>query len=331
MPPTSSQRRHIVRASAAALILTGFPIAGEVHAQADAWPSRPIRLVVPSAAGGAADFVGRTFGRFLEQQVKQPAVVEDKPGAGGIIGAEAVKNAAPDGYTFLIAGSSTQSANVSLYAKLPYDPQKDFEEVAMVGKFPNIAMVRKDGPFRTLGDLLAFARANPGKLNYGYYSSSSQVPPALLMSRTGAQMTGAAYKNITQIITDIGGKVIDFAFLDALSAAPALQGGVLVPIAVTSPERFANIPNVPTVAETVSGFEVQGWLGLAAPAGTPRAILERMNALAREAVQDPAIRGALERQGMIPQSGGLAEHRDFVRADRQRWAEWVRLAKIAPQ
>ena len=332
MPTTRPDRRRVVRAIASAvLVIAAAAIAGQARAQADNWPSRPIRLVVPSAAGGAADFVGRTFGRFLEQQVKQPVVVEDKPGAGGIIGAEAVKNAPPDGYTFLVAGSSTQSANVSLYAKLPYDPQKDFEEVALIGKFPNIAMVRKDGPIRSLADLLAFARANPGKLNYGYYSSSSQVPPALLMSRTGVQMTGAAYKNITQIITDIGGKVIDFAFLDALSAAPALQGGVLVPIAVTSPERFGNIPNVPTVAETVAGFEVQGWLGLAAPAGTPRAVLERMNALAREAVQDPAIRGALERQGMIPQSGSLAEHRSFVQADRQRWAEWVRVAKIAPQ
>lgn len=328
--PTSRalQRRTALTLAATVACALAAPAA---LAQGEAWPNKPIRLIVPSAAGGAADFVGRTFGRFLEQQIKQPVVIEDKPGAGGIIGTEAVKSSAPDGYTYLIAGSSTQSANVSLYAKLSYDPQKDFDEVAIFGKFPNIAMVRKDGPHQSIPALLAYAKANPGKLNYGYYSSSSQVPPALLMSRTGVQMTGASYKNITQIITDIAGKVIDFAFLDALSAAPALQGGVLAPIAVTSAERFGNIPNVPAVAEAVPGFEVQSWLGLAAPAGTPRAILERMNAYARDAVQDPSIKTALERQGMIPQSASLADHRAFVQADRQRWAEWVRIAKIPAQ
>lgn len=301
-----------------------------VHAQTDQWPSKPVKLVVPSSPGGAADFVGRTFGRFLEQQIKQPVVVENKPGANAIIGAEAVKLAPSDGYTYLVAGNSTQAANPVLYSKLPYKPQTDFEEVGLFGPFPTIALVKKGGSFQSIGDLIAYAKAHPGRLKYGYASASSQVPTELLKARADIDAIGAPYKNITQIVTDIGGGVLDFAFLDALTAAPALQTGLLTPIAVTSPQRFGLLPNVPTVAEALPGFEMQGWLGLAAPAGTPRVIVEKMNAYIRAATEDAGVRAALERQGMTVQAATVAEHRAFVEADRARWTEWVRIAKIAP-
>ncbi len=300
-------------------------------AQTDTWPNRPIKLVVPSSPGGAADMVGRTFARFLEQRVRQPVVVENRPGAGAIIGAEAVKSAAPDGYTFLVAGNSTQAANPSLYARLPYDPAKDFIETGMFGQFPMIGIVRAGSAMRTAADLIAYAKANPDKLTYGHHASSAQVPAELLKARAGIQATGAPYKALSGVIQDLGGGVIDFAFVDALSATPALQSGKVVAFGVTSPTRFAQLPNVPPVAEVLPGFEVQGWLGLSAPAGTPSAIIARMNGLIREANADASFREALERLGMTVRSLSPDEHAAFVAADRERWAEWVRIARIVPQ
>ncbi len=314
----------------AVLALAAALFAGVLHAQSD-WPAKPARIIVPSAPGGAADFTARTFGRYLEAQIKQPVVIENRAGAGGVVGTEAAKNALPDGYTYLLSTNSTHAANVSLFIKLPYDPQKDFDAVGMFGTFATVAMVKQGSTLRSIAEVIQYARANPGKLTFGYYSSSSQVPPELLKARAGIEMTGASYKNITQIITDLAGGVVEFAFLDMLSAAPALQSGRMTPIAVTSPARLASLPAVPTVAEAIPGYEVEGWLGLTAPVGTPRAVLERMSALAASAVADPAIKAALEKQGMSPRAMRADELKTFMAADQKRWAEWVRLAKIAPQ
>ena len=312
------------------LALAAALLGGGVHAQSD-WPAKPVRIIVPSAPGGAADFTARTFARFLETQVKQPVVIENRAGAGGVIGTEAAKNAAADGYTYLLSTNSTHAANVSLFVKLPYEPQKDFDAVGMFGTFATVAMVRQGSALRSIPDVIQYARANPGKLTFGYYSSSSQVPPELLKARAGIEMTGASYKNITQIVTDLAGGIVEFAFLDMLSAAPALQSGRMTPIAVTSPARLASLPGVPTVAEAIPGYEVEGWLGLTAPAGTPRAVIERVSALAAAAVADPAVKAALEKQGMSPRTMRADELKVFMAADQKRWAEWVRLAKIAPQ
>lgn len=313
-----------------ALTMAAAAAANPAHAQSD-WPTKPIRIIVPSAPGGAADFAARTFGRYLEAQVRQPVVIENRAGAGGVVGTEAAKNAPADGYSYLLSTNSTHAANVSLFAKLPYDPQKDFDAVGMFGTFATVAMVRQGSALRSIANVVQYARANPGKLTFGYYSSSSQVPPELLRARAGIEMTGASYKNITQIVTDLAGGVVEFAFMDMLSAAPALQSGRMTPIAVTAPGRLASLPNVPAVAETIAGYEVEGWLGLTAPAGTPRAVIERMNSLVAGALADPAIRAALEKQGMNPRTMRADELKAFMAADQKRWAEWVRLAKILPQ
>lgn len=301
-----------------------------VHAQSD-WPSKPIRIVVPSAAGGAADFLARSFGRYFTQQMKQPTVVENRPGAGAIIGAQAVKAAAPDGYTYLLSGMSTQAANTVLYTNLPYDPQKDFEEIGMFGIFPMIGLARKDGSLRSIADIVTNAKANPGKLTFGHHAASSLVPVELIKARAGVVMTAVPYKNVTQISVDIASGVIDFAFIDALSAAPALKGGLLAPIAVTTSKRFHALPDVPTVAEALPGYSMDGWLGLSAPAGTAKPILERMNSLLRESLSDPAIKAGLENQGLTPNAFTLEEQKAWVVADRKRWVEWLRIAKIQPQ
>ena len=312
------------------LMLAIVTLASGAHAQSD-WPAKAVRIIVPSAPGGAADFAARTFGRYLEAQLKQPVVIENRAGAGGVLGTEAAKNAPADGYTYLLSTNSTHAANVSLFAKLPYDPQKDFDAVGMFGTFATVAMVKQGSTLRSIPELVQYARANPGKVTFGYYSSSSQVPPELLKARAGIEMTGASYKNITQIVTDLAGGIVDFAFMDMLSAAPALQSGRMTPIAVTSPARLASLPGVAAVAEAIPGYEVEGWLGLTAPAGTPPAVIARVSGLVAAAVADPAIKAALEKQGMNPRAMRADELKAFMVADQKRWAEWVRLAKIAPQ
>lgn len=313
------------------MVLAAALAALPAGAQTGDWPAKPIKIVVPSAAGGAADFLARAFSRHFTQKTSQAVVVENRPGAGAIIGAQAVKASAPDGYTYLLSGMSTQSANAILYANLPYDPQKDFEEIGMFGTFPMIGMAKKDGPIRNIADLIAAAKANPGKLSFGHHAASALVPSELVKARAGVSATGVPYKNVTQIATDIASGNLDFAFLDALSAMPALKGGLVEPIAVTSPQRFHAFPNVPAVAEALPGLSMVGWLGLSAPAGTPRPILERMNALLREAQAEPTIKAGLEGQGLTVRPVTLDEQKAWVLEDRKNWVEWVRIAKIQRQ
>ncbi|MEI8400749.1 MAG: tripartite tricarboxylate transporter substrate binding protein [Alcaligenaceae bacterium] len=295
------------------------------------WPSKPIHIIVPSAAGGAADFLARNFARYFTEQTKQAAVVENRPGAGSIIGAQIVKASAPDGYTYLLSGMSTQAANSVLYTNLSYDPPRDFDEIGMFGLFPMIGLVRKGSALSSVAEIVSYAKAHPDKLTFGYHAASALIPVELIKARTGIIMTGVPYKNVTQISLDIISGLIDFAFIDALSAAPALKNGSLMPIAVTSANRVPSMPTVPTVAEVLPGYVMDGWLGLSAPAGTPRYILERMNRVLRGALSDSVIKARLEGQGLIPNGLTLEEQKIWVQEDRRRWVEWVRIAKIEPQ
>ena len=298
----------------------------------DAWPSKPLRFIIPSTPGSASDFAGRTFARFIEPRLKQTVISENKPGAGAIIGAELLKNSPADGYTYLIGGSSVSGANPVLYVKLPYDPVKDFEEVGTFGFFPIIGMVKKDGPIKSAADIIAMAKANPGKVSFGFYSPLAQISPELIKSRTGIELIGVSYKQVSQISIDVAGGVVDFTFLDAIGAAPVLKSGLLRPIAVTSPQRVPSMPDVPTMAEILPGFEVQGWSGLTTNKGAPMAVVERMNGLLRAMQTDPESKELLERQGMVVRpTASVADHAKFTTAERVRWAEWVKLAKIPPQ
>ena len=317
------------RAVLSGLAATPFGV-GTALAQGE-WPNRPVRIIIPSAAGGAADFIGRTLGRFLEPHLRQPVVVDNRPGAGGITGTEAAKLAAPDGYTFLISTNSTHAANAFLFRRLPYDPVRDYAHVGLLGTYATVAVVPADAPYKSIPALIERARANPGRVFFGYYSSSSLVPAALLKARADIDITGAAYRNITQIVPDLIGGQIQFAFLDSLSAQPALQSGRVVPIAVTSPQRSTLMPDLPTVAEAIPGFVVQGWFGLTAPAGTPRPILDRMQALLRDAMADPTLVEAVTRQGLTPGFMDGAAMDRFLLEDRERWREWVGIAGIEPE
>jgi len=311
--------------------LLGAALALSAAAQAAGWPERPLTIIVPSAAGGAADLTARTFAQFLGKQTGQTVVVEDRPGAGGIVGTLAAKNAAPDGYTFLISTNSTHAANQYLYKSLPYDAQKDFAQVGLLGTFGSVGIVAPDSPYRSVPELVAYAKAHPGAVFFGYYSSSSQVPAELFKQRADINVTGAAYKNVTQIITDLRGKQIGFAFVDYLTAMGQVEGKGLLPIAVTGETRQPSWPDVPTMASYYPGFVVAGWLGLSAPAGTPQEVVEKMNGYLQAAVKDETTAGKLRALGLAPQGMDVARFDAFVKEDAQRWKEWIRISGIQPQ
>jgi len=325
MKASFNRRTFLGAVSSLALARTGL-------AQDARWPTKPITIVVPSAAGGAADFTARTFGNFITKVIPTATVVvDDKPGAGGIVGTMAVKTAPADGYTYLISTNSTHAANVSLFSKLDYDPQRDFEPVGVFGTFGTVLMVNASSPHKTLPQLIQFAKSNPNKLSFGYYSSSSRVPAELLKARAQINCTAVSYKNITQIVTDLLGGFIDFAFMDMLSAAPALQNARLLPLAVSASKREVTLPQVATVADTLPGFEVQGWIGLHAPAGSPKPALARVEQLIQQAMANEDVHKALESRGMSVSYMSAEAMRTYVKEDVVRWAEWVKLAGIQPQ
>ncbi|MYZ43559.1 Bug family tripartite tricarboxylate transporter substrate binding protein [Schauerella aestuarii] len=298
---------------------------------ADAWPTKPVTLVVPSAAGGAADLTARTLAKYLSQAHGMNVVVENRAGAGGIIGTTTVQKAAPDGYTLLLSTNSTQSANQFLYKNLPYNAARDFVDVAMIGKFGTVAVVAPDSRFNTLAELVTAARETPEKVFFGYYSSSSQVPAELLKQYASLKVEGAAYKNVTQILTDLSGGLIQFAFVDYLTAMGQIAGGRLKPIAVTGQSPSPSWPKVPTTQSSYPGFVVEGWLGISAPVGTPDAVVTTMNGFVREAVNDADTQQRFTQLGLQPQAMDAAAFKAFVVQDVQRWKGWVETAKIEPQ
>jgi tripartite-type tricarboxylate transporter receptor subunit TctC len=317
---------HFLARGGMAILFTVCLLPGSACAQT--WPTKPITLIVPSAPGGAADLSARTLARFLTQQSGANVVVEDKAGAGGIIGTAVVAQAAPDGYTFLLSTNSTQSANQFLYKKLPYDAAKDFVDIGLLGKFGTVAVVAPASPINSLAELVASARQNPGKVFFGYYSSSSRVPPELLKHYANLQTEGVAYKNVTQILTDLRSNQIQFAFVDYLTAMGQIEGKNLKPIAVTGAKRNPMWPAVATTDGAYPGFIVEGWLGLSAPKGTPNTIVEKMNAYIKAAIADPATRTQYAKLGLLPESMDVGAFQKFVRQDVEHWKEWIKTAQI---
>jgi tripartite-type tricarboxylate transporter receptor subunit TctC len=258
-------------------------------------------------------------------------VVENKPGANGIIGVEAARSAPPDGNTLLLATTSTHAANPSLYRKLPYDPEKDFAIVGVFGSGGSYVLVKPDAPYKSFADFLAYAKAHPGELNYGHFNASSNVPGALLNSVAGLQLTPVPYKQIGTAMTDLMAGQIQVAFVDSAAGDAYVNSGQLRALAITRHERWPKYPDMPAVAEFYPGFEVTGFLGLAVPAGTPRDALLALNALINEAITSEPARSKLEGLGFTPKSMGLDECNAFVRNERAKWARYVVMAKIEPQ
>src|SRR5215831_12976058 len=270
-------------------LLASLPLTFPAHADSEAWPTKPIRIIVPFAPGGSGDITARLVGKYIEDKTGQPFVVENKAGANGIVGVLSVKSSAPDGYTLMLATTSTNAANIHMFRSPGYDPEKDFQVVGVIGSSGAFLVVPADSPHKSMADLLAYAKANPGKLNYGYFNASSQVPAAVLGETAKVDWQGVAYKAIGNAWNDLYAGAIQFMIVDLTAARGQVVAGKARPLAISLAERSPLYPDVPAVAETFPGFELRGFLAVAVPKAVPDAIKGRLNELVNEAILSPAI------------------------------------------
>ena len=313
------------------LFATGLAVTALTVA-AQEYPAKAVRVVVPWPPGGLVDVAARAVSRKLQEATGQPFVVDNKPGANGIVGVLAAKSAAPDGYTLMLATTSTNAANVHMYKNPGYDPEKDFSVVGVIGQSGAFLVVAADSPHKTMADLVAFAKANPGKLNYGYFNASSQVPAAVLGEKAGLDWQGVAYKAIGNAWSDLYAGAIQFMFVDLTAARGQVVAKKARPLAISLPERSKNYPDVPALAETYPGFVSTGMLAMAVPKAVPEDIKKKLNAMIVEAVFSPEINKRLvDEFSLTPLRYDLAQCAEQDREERAKWADYVRIAKIEQQ
>ena len=309
-----------------------LPALAALPAHADTWPSKPVHIVVPFAPGGSGDITARLVGKYMEEKTGQPFVVENKAGANGIVGVLSVKSSAPDGYTLMLATTSTNAANVHMYKSPGYDPEKDFTVVGIIGDSGAFLVVPADSPYKTLADLTAYAKANPGKLNFGYFNASSQVPSEVLGKQAGLEWQGVAYKAIGNAWNDLYAGAIQFMCVDLTAARGQVVANKARPLAISLPERSPLYPDVPTLAESFPGFVSTGFLAVAVPKAVPDEIKQRLNVLINEAIfSEPIHKRLTEEFALTPHKLDLAQCAAQDRSERAKWADYVKIAKIEPQ
>lgn len=309
----------------AALALTGQA------ALAQAYPSRPVKFVVPFPAGSATDLAARVMAGALSNNLGQPVVVENKPGAGGSIAAMEVVRAPADGYTLLFSSNSAMASNVALLKNMPYDPRKDLAPVAGVGDNMLVLMVRSEHPAKNLRDFLDYVRQRPGKVNAGYGSSSSQISIAVLDKLGKLETQAVPYKGIPLAVNDVLAGTVDFTFVDLGNAMAQAKGGKLRPLGTTAPKRSALVPDWPALAESLPGFDITAWFALAGPAALPKDVTDRLNAAVNQALRQPDVQEKLAGIGIQPMPMAPAELRTFVDREVTKWVRLARDASIQPE
>jgi len=319
-------RRRLLRAFGAFALASVAAAAGPAAVAADAFPSKPIRFVVPAAAGGPTEIVTRLLAERMTQSMGVSVIVEAKPGAGGNIGADAVAKAAPDGYTILVGTIGTNAINQTLYKSMPFQPQKDFVAVTQVVSYPLVVVVNPNLPVRSVADLIAYAKANPGKLNRasGGSGTSMHMSGELFNEMAGVKMQHIPYKGSLPALTDVIGGQADVAFDSLVIAQPLIKSGKLRAIAVTGPERSPAAPDLPTVAETLPGYAMTSWIGVFAPAGTPRPVVNRLQQEIAKALADPRVREQLKSQAAEPVASTPDEFARFTAEETKKWAPVVK-------
>jgi tripartite-type tricarboxylate transporter receptor subunit TctC len=298
-----------------------------------AYPDKPIRLMVPFAAGGNTDIISRAIGNELSKNLGVSVVIENRGGAGGMVGSEVVAKAPADGYTLLMV-SASHVINPSLQKKLPYDTIKDFAAISMVADVPTVLVVHPSVPAKTLKELIAYAKANPGKLNYASAGKGTvgHLAAELLKSMAEIKMVHVPYKGAGPAMTDILGGHVQMIFSSMPAAMPHIQSGMLRSIVMTGAKRSAAAPNIPTMAEAgLPGFEVSSGFGLFAPAKTPRTVINRLNAEVVKALRVPSVRESLASQGAEPVGSTPEEYDAFVRSEIAKWQKVCREAGIQPE
>jgi tripartite-type tricarboxylate transporter receptor subunit TctC len=322
----------MIRLALTTLCLTAASLATST-ALAQAYPSKPVHVIVPSAPGGTADFLGRILSTKMSEALGVPFVVENRAGAGTNIGNDYVAKSAPDGYTLLVNGI-TLATNKALFSKLPYDPIKDFAPIISVGAMSNVIAVTPDSPAKDLKQFIALAKAKPGTFNYGSPAngSSGHLSGVLLASATGVDIVHLAYRGNAQATTDLLGGSLQFGIVNTPVAVPFVNSGKLRPLAVTSAKRSPLMPDVPTVSEVLGvPYELTGWFGLLAPAGTPPEIVDKLQSVAARILASPAMQTAITNGGADATGGTTAEFVAFIDKESVRLTKALQDAGVKPE
>lgn len=308
------------------LLLASPPLAAQTY------PAKPVTFVVPFGAGSATDQLARALGQSMTAQTGQPVVTDNKPGASGMVAAQLAARANADGHTVLITTNTTQAANQHLYRKLPYDAVKDFAPVTGLGKGGQVLVVNTASPWQSVGDLVAAAKKDPGKLTFGSGSSSSRVAGEMLKQLAGVDIIHVPYKSNPLGITDLLGGQIDLMITDVSTGIPQIQGGKLRPLGFSTRTRSPLLPDVPTIAEAgVNGYDMGYWFAAYVPAGTPTPVIERLNALLATAVRSDAARSFFEGSGSEAWTTTPAELAAFQADETDKWGKVIRAAGIEPE
>ena len=299
------------------------------HVWGQAYPARPVRLLVGFAAGGNFDLVARLLGQSLSEQLQQPVVVENRPGAGSNIATEAAIRAAPDGYTLLLCGA-VNTVNATLYDKLPFDFASEIAPVAGVVRFPNVMTVSASFPAKTVPEFIAYAKANPGKINHGSSGNGTtqHLAGELFKAMTGASFVHVPYKGASQAITDLLGGQVQVLFEPLPASMQYIKSEKIRALGVTTAARSDALPDLPTVAEAVPGYEASGWAGLCAPRGTPPVIVEKLNGAIAMCLSDPKLKARFADLGATTIGGSSADFGKLIAAETEKWAKVIRAGNI---
>jgi tripartite-type tricarboxylate transporter receptor subunit TctC len=315
------------------LLLSTLLFAASPLLLAQAWPSKPIRLVVPFTPGGSSDILARAVGQKLTEAWGQAVVIDNVPGAGGSLGADRVAKAAPDGYTLLMAHIGTLAVNPLIYPKLPYDPVKSFSPVAWVASVPNVLVVHPSVPAKSLKELVALAKSKPGQLNYGSggNGSAAHLATEYLKLQSQTFMVHVPYRGTAPAVNDLMAGQIQLLFTGAPAVVGQVKNGQLRALAVSSPQRLAALPDVPTVAESgYKGFEADQWYGIVAPAGTPREIVLKLNTQINQALASSELKARLQNEGAIAMPRTPEVFGELISSELARWRPVVQAGRIKP-
>jgi tripartite-type tricarboxylate transporter receptor subunit TctC len=305
-------------------------ISAVTWAHGDAWPSKPIRLIVPLAPGGGTDFHGRFIAQHLSQRLGQQVYVENRDGANGMIGLRALKQAEPDGYTIAVSSDTPFTVNPYLYKEVPYDSRKDFTPIALMTEFPLILVAHPSVKARTIPELIAFAKANPNALAYGLpgHGNVGQLGMELFIIATGTKFVHVPFKGGGPAMQALLAGNTQLQVNNVAQSIPHMQTGAFVPLGVTTPKRLAALPDVPAIGESVPGYEITGWIGLFGPAGMPAPIVERLARETAAILRDPTIVAQLEKQHIAPKGTDGKALAEVMRRDMEKWSRVISTAGI---
>jgi tripartite-type tricarboxylate transporter receptor subunit TctC len=311
------------------LALLGVLFALNVYGQ-DAWPSRPVRFILPFPPGGGTDILGRMIAERLSAHLGQPVVTENRGGAGGNVGAEAAARSAPDGYTIVLVAPSL-AISPSLYSKINYDPVKDFAPISLVATVPNVMITQPSLPVQNLQEFIAYVKSKPGQLNFGSggAGTSNHLAGELFNLVTGTKLVHIPYKGVNLAMQDVLSGNVHLVFIGIPAAAPHVKAGKLRALALVAPQRSAALPDVPTVAEAgLREFEVTTWYGVLAPAGTPRNVITRLNGELVKIMHSPELKDKLAAMGTDPLTGTPEEFAAYIKSEIAKWGDVIRKAGV---